>query len=153
MFDDADSPKEFPDKNLPAETVALHRLGEKVAIRPDKGAFVGGRGPKRAPHPSPLPQFFASILPSNNSLFPRKKSREREQHGAVQLGSLLKRVISQIFFFLVDEVIDIAGGFFEVVLDVFALHAFNQSIQSFDNSIDFFAADLFVLVRTCETIL
>jgi hypothetical protein len=42
--------------------------GEKVADRPDDGAFAGGRGPKRAPHPSPLPQFFGSILPSNNSL-------------------------------------------------------------------------------------
>jgi hypothetical protein len=36
------------------------------------------------PHPSPLPQFFASILPSNNTLSLSKKSRERGQNGAVQ---------------------------------------------------------------------
>ena len=39
------------------------------------------------PHPSPLPQFFASILPSNNTLSLRKKSRERGQNGAVQLST------------------------------------------------------------------
>jgi hypothetical protein len=27
MFDDSDSPKEFPDQNLPSETVALLPLG------------------------------------------------------------------------------------------------------------------------------
>ena len=73
--------------------------GEKVADRPDEGAFAGGRGPKRAPHPSPLPQFFASILPSNNSLSLRKKSRERGQHGAVQPSTCsLNQAPSTCFF-------------------------------------------------------
>ena len=58
--------------------------GEKLAVRPDEGAFACGSCIKRPPHPSPLPQFFASILPSNNTLSLRKKSRERGQHGAVQ---------------------------------------------------------------------
>ena len=44
------------------------------------------------PHPSPLPQFFACILPSNNTLTLRKKSRERGQHGAVQLGAVPKKL-------------------------------------------------------------
>ena len=44
------------------------------------------------PHPSPLPRFFACILPSNNTLTLRKKSRERGQHGAVQLGAVPKKL-------------------------------------------------------------
>ncbi len=44
-----------------------------------------GRVLKIPPLPGPLPQFFASILPSNNTLSLRKKSRERGQLGDVQL--------------------------------------------------------------------
>ncbi len=46
--------------------------GEKLAVRPKEGAFACGSCVKRPPHPSPLPQFFASILPSNNTLSPQK---------------------------------------------------------------------------------
>jgi len=47
--------------------------GEKVAARPDEGAFVWDGVLKIPPHPSPLPQFFASILPTNKMLSLRKK--------------------------------------------------------------------------------
>ena len=87
MFEESDSPRLPFDQCLPRERSPFSPSGEKVAVRPDEGAFAGGRGPKRAPHPSPLPQFFASILPSNNSLSLSKKSRERGQHGAVQLST------------------------------------------------------------------
>jgi hypothetical protein len=48
---------------------------------------VKGRVLKIPPLPGPLPQFFASILPSNNTLSLRKKSRERGQLGDVQLST------------------------------------------------------------------
>jgi hypothetical protein len=64
-------------RGLPRERSPFSPSGEKVAVRPDEGAFPGGSGPKRAPHPSPLPQFFASILPSNNSLSLSAKNRGR----------------------------------------------------------------------------
>jgi hypothetical protein len=44
------------------------------------------------PLPSPLPQFFVSILPSNNTLSIRKKSRERGQQDAVQSGTVPKQL-------------------------------------------------------------
>ena len=64
---------------------SLLPLGEKVADR-RKGALVKRRVLKTPPHPSPLPQFFASVLPSNTTFFLRKKSGERGQRGALQFG-------------------------------------------------------------------
>jgi hypothetical protein len=58
MFDDSDSLKELCDQNLLHEMAPPRALGEKVADRPDEWAFVGGIGPRRSPHPGPLPSFL-----------------------------------------------------------------------------------------------
>jgi len=51
-------------------------FGEKVADRPDEGAFEDGGVLKRPPHPGPLPQFFANMLPFNATQHPQKTGGE-----------------------------------------------------------------------------
>ena len=76
MFDDSDSLQEFCDQNLLSEMAPLLPLGEKVADRPDEGPFVGGIAPRRRPHPDPLPQFFARMLPCEATQHPQKTGGE-----------------------------------------------------------------------------
>jgi hypothetical protein len=57
--------------------LSLLPVGEKVADRPDQGAFVKGRVLKIAPHPSPLPQFFASILHFQQHVVSPQKTGQR----------------------------------------------------------------------------
>ena len=56
MLEESDSPKLPFDQFLPPERSPFFPSGEKVADRPDEGAFVEGRVLKRPPHPGPLPQ-------------------------------------------------------------------------------------------------
>ena len=84
MFDASDSPTYSCDQNLPCETESLLPVGEKVADRPD-GAFEDGSVLKRPPHTSPLPQFFARMLPCDSTQN-RQKTGGEGQHGGVQLS-------------------------------------------------------------------
>ncbi len=72
MFADSDPPKVPIDQCLPRERSPFSPSGEKVAARPDEGAFVEGSVQERPPHPNPLPQFFARTLPCNTTQHPQR---------------------------------------------------------------------------------
>ena len=58
MFNESESPKLPFDQFLPPERSLFSPAGEKVADRPDEGAFVKRSVLKRPLHPGPLPQFL-----------------------------------------------------------------------------------------------
>jgi hypothetical protein len=58
MFADSESPKSPIDRCLRRERSPFSPSGEKVAARPDEGAFVEGSVLKRPPHPDPLPPIY-----------------------------------------------------------------------------------------------
>jgi hypothetical protein len=67
MFEASEAPKLPFDQCFLGKRIPFSTSGEKVAVRPDEGAFVDGSVLK---HPSCI----------------RKKSGERGEHGAVQLS-------------------------------------------------------------------
>ncbi len=58
---------------MTAKIYPLSSSGEKVADRPNEGAFVKGSVLKSSLTPSPLTPFFASIRPYNKTFSLRKK--------------------------------------------------------------------------------
>ena len=58
--------------------------GEKVADRPNEGAFLEGSVLKRPPHPGPLPQFFARTPPWDTTLHQQKNRGRGGQHGIMK---------------------------------------------------------------------
>jgi hypothetical protein len=78
MFEESHSLKWPFDQCLPRERSPFSPSGEKVADRPDEGAFLEGSVLKRPPRPGPLPQFFARTLPCDATQYPQTNGGEGE---------------------------------------------------------------------------
>ena len=61
MFEESESPKLPFDQYLPRERRPFSTSGEKVADRPDEGAFSGMQRATTAPSPRPWPDAMAGI--------------------------------------------------------------------------------------------
>ena len=86
MFDDSDLPKWFCDQNLLCEIEPLFPFGEKVADRPDEGAFVGGNHSRNDPLTPALSLIFLRVCCNATPRNMRKKMGERGQHADVQFS-------------------------------------------------------------------
>ena len=84
MFEESDAPKRRFDQCFLGKRGPFSPSGEKVAVRPDEGAFVDGSLLKRPPHPGPLPQFFARTLPCDT---PAASAKNRGRGGNMALSS------------------------------------------------------------------
>jgi hypothetical protein len=113
---------------------------------------------------SPLPYssgFFVCRLVRRDKVVRSKKPDLRgvglnacHGNGAVFSGRLFRGFVQLSFcFFFVDEEVNVAGGFFEVMFHIFALHTGDQAIKGFDNPIHLIAADFFVFVGLCQSVL
>ena len=95
MFNESESPKLPLDQFLPPERSLFSPAGEKVADRPDEGAFVKRSVLKRPPHPGPLPQFLHERYHVTPRCI-RKKLVERGQYGAAQLNDHRRRTLAPV---------------------------------------------------------
>jgi hypothetical protein len=83
------------DQFLPPERSPFSPAGEKVADRPDEGAFVERSVLKRPPHPGPLPQFLQERYHMTPRCI-RKKLGERGQYGAAQLNDQWRLTLAPV---------------------------------------------------------